>query len=366
MHPSLFCAVAISYNPHGMIEFSVQCEQLHKSFGALSVVDGVSFALHSGEILALLGPSGCGKTTLLRLLAGFERLDLGRISIANTLVADGQFHLPPEKRRTGMVFQDYAIFPHLSVADNVAFGLKQRRQQRERVTELLDLVGLDGQGDKMPHELSGGQQQRVALARALAPEPVILLLDEPFSNLDANLRVQVRREIRDLLLAAGTTAIFVTHDQEEALFIGDRVALMRAGQLEQIGRPETLFHSPRTEFVAHFMGQSDFLPGIVEADGIVTAAGLLLQMPLCDSDNAVRVGVRPDDLRFDASAVPNAVIVAREFTGMDNLYTVRLSDDTIVRVRRPHTERLESGASVHIAFADDHPLPVFQHGVNIA
>ncbi len=362
----MLCVDAISYNLSSMTELSVQCEQLHKSFGSLPVVNGVSFALQSGEILALLGPSGCGKTTLLRLLAGFERLDLGRITIADTLVADGQFHLPTEKRRTGMVFQDYAIFPHLTVADNIAFGLKQRRQQRPRVAEMLDLVGLDGQGDKMPHELSGGQQQRVALARALAPEPVILLLDEPFSNLDANLRVQVRREIRDLLRKAGTTAIFVTHDQEEALFIGDRVALMRAGQLEQIGRPETLFHAPRTEFVAHFMGQSDFVPGIVAADGIITAAGILRQPTGHVNAGTVRIGVRADDFRFDWSAAPNAVIVARDFAGMDNLYTVRLRDDTLVRVRQPHTEQLEPGAGVHIAFADDHPLPVFQHGINIA
>ena len=211
-----------------MPETTVRCHQLQKSFAARPVVDNVTFTVATGQILALLGPSGCGKTTSLRLIAGFERLDEGWIEIAGRTVADQRTHMPPEKRRVGMVFQDYAIFPHLSVADNVAFGLGRGSQMQARVAAMLELVGLAGVGPHMPHELSGGQQQRVALARALVTEPAVLLLDEPFSNLDTSLRVQVRAEVRELLKRTGATAIFVTHDQEEALFIGDKVAVRRS------------------------------------------------------------------------------------------------------------------------------------------
>jgi iron(III) transport system ATP-binding protein len=206
---------------------TVICQELYKSFDGVPVVHEVSLRVAPGHILALLGPSGCGKTTLLRLIAGFEGLDHGRITIAGQVVADGRFHLPPEKRRVGMVFQDYAIFPHLNVGQNVAFGLGKGEQRR--TAEMLSLVGLEGLGEKMPHELSGGQQQRVALARALAPQPAVLLLDEPFSNLDAALRHEVRHEVRALLKQNKATAIFVTHDQEEALFMGNEVAVMNQG-----------------------------------------------------------------------------------------------------------------------------------------
>ncbi|MFO7680427.1 MAG: ABC transporter ATP-binding protein, partial [Chloroflexota bacterium] len=277
---------------------AVVCRNLVKSFGNLLVVDDVSLSVPTGKILALLGPSGCGKTTTLRLIAGFEQLDGGSIWIDGQEVANGRFHLPPEKRRAGMVFQDYAIFPHLSVAANVGFGLPKGKEQQPRVAEMLAFVGLAGLGERMPHELSGGQQQRVALARALSPRPAVLLLDEPFSNLDAALRHSVRQEVKDLLKASGATAVFVTHDQEEALFLGDEVAVMNAGRLEQIDTPENLFHQPRTRFVAQFLGHSDFIPGAAAAGGVETPLGFQAQESGLAPGTAVSVMVRPDDVKL--------------------------------------------------------------------
>lgn len=216
---------------------AVRCVDVHKSFGTDSVVRGLNLSVAPGEIIALLGPSGCGKTTALRLIAGFETLDSGRIEIAGRTVADERTFMPPERRRIGYVFQDYAIFPHLSVAQNVAFGLGQAQGRNQKVSDLLTFVGLDGQDDKMPDQLSGGQQQRVALARSLAPQPDVLLLDEPFSNLDAGLRSGMRHEVRNLLKQNHATALFVTHDQEEAMAVGDRIAVMHEGVLQQVGSP---------------------------------------------------------------------------------------------------------------------------------
>jgi iron(III) transport system ATP-binding protein len=336
---------------------TVTCRNLHKSFDTLPVVQDVSLAVPPGQILVLLGPSGCGKTTTLRLIAGFERLDNGRIEIDNQLVADGAHHVPPEKRRVGIVFQDYAIFPHLSLAQNVGFGLK--RGQSARVEEMLNFVGLGGLGERMPHQLSGGQQQRVALARALAPQPVVLLLDEPFSNLDAALRVEMRQEVRRLLKASGTTAVFVTHDQEEALFMGDQVGVMNAGHLEQVGTPETIFHQPRTRFVAEFLGQTDFLPGEVTSLGVQTQLGMLPQsLPLANG-TTVEVAIRPDDLRVLPDAGGNGRIVSRQFVGIAFVYEVRLDDGTLIHSWQPHENSLAEGTAVSVRFAAPHDLPCF-------
>ncbi|MEW5987619.1 MAG: ABC transporter ATP-binding protein [Chloroflexota bacterium] len=352
-----------------MPETTVRCHNLHKRFGRLTAVENVTFTVATGAILALLGPSGCGKTTLLRLLAGFEQLDEGWIEIAGRLVADPRLHAPPEKRRVGMVFQDYAIFPHLTVAQNVAFGLG--REAEARTAAMLELVGLDGLGEQMPHELSGGQQQRVALARALAPEPAVLLLDEPFSNLDTTLRAQVRREVRDVLKQSQATAIFVTHDQEEALFLGDQVAVMNEGRLEQVGTPQEIFHRPQTRFVAGFIGQTEFLPGRVVANGVETPLGLLPQTLSLPTGAMVEVAVRPDDITMQMNpnavsaenpGVPNTQVVDHRFTGMAHIYTVRLADGRQVHSWQPHTVELEEGAAVEVAFGLDHPLPCFYQG----
>ncbi|WP_420641803.1 ABC transporter ATP-binding protein [Candidatus Leptofilum sp.] len=336
---------------------TVTCRNLHKSFDNSPVVQDVSLSVAPGEILVLLGPSGCGKTTTLRLIAGFETLDDGRIEIDNQLVADGSQHVPPEKRRVGIVFQDYAIFPHLSLAQNVGFGLK--RGQSQRVEEMLNFVGLGGLGERMPHQLSGGQQQRVALARALAPQPVVLLLDEPFSNLDAALRVEMRQEVRRLLKASNITAVFVTHDQEEALFMGDQVAVMNDGRLEQVGSPEAIFHQPRTRFVAQFLGQTDFLPGEVTDHGVQTAIGILPQMLPLASGTAVEVAVRPDDLQLLPDDEGNGRIVSRQFVGIAFVYGVRLNDGTLVHSWQPHENSLAEGTAVSVQFAAPHALPCF-------
>ena len=342
---------------------AVTAYALYKSFNQIPSVVDVTFRVPRGKILALLGPSGCGKTTTLRLLAGFEAVDSGRIEIDGQVVADGRLHLPPEKRRVGMVFQDYAIFPHLSVMDHVQFGLGRGREARAHANEMLAFVGMQEQGDKMPHQLSGGQQQRVALARALAPRPAVLLLDEPFSNLDAALRVGVRADVKRLLKQSSATAVFVTHDQEEALFLGDEIAVMREGQIEQIGTPEHIFQRPRTRFVAEFLGNGDFLPGRVNPNGIETALGVLLQKTNFAEHTAVDVLLRADDvdiaLASGANGCENGRIVDRQFVGIAFVYTVALADNTIVQSWQPHSNALAVGTAVCARFKNDHPLPVF-------
>lgn len=341
---------------------AVQCEQIHKAFGATAVLHSVSLTVQPGESVALVGPSGCGKTTLLRLIAGFEELDQGSIRVAGAVVASEAVQLPPEKRRVGMVFQDYALFPHLSVLDNVQFGLPRGKAARARAHAMLDLVGLLDSEQKMPHELSGGQQQRVALARALAPNPAVLLLDEPFSNLDAALRRQVREEVRALLKAAAITAVFVTHDQEEGLWMGDRIGVLRDGRLEQIGPPEELFRRPRTRFVATFLGQSDLAPGIVTAEQIETPLGPVARptawLPI---GSAVELVVRPDDVAIDPDGAPNATVTVRQFTGLDYLYRLQLDGGLIVHCRRPRHLPVLDQSRVRAALAD-RALPCLHNG----
>ena len=312
-----------------------------KSFGAHQAVRDLDLELARGSILALLGPSGCGKTTTLRLLAGFELPDAGEIEISGRTVARGAprtTNTPPEKRRVGMVFQDYALFAHLTVAQNIAYGLKgiSRGKKRDaRVAEVLSLAHLDGLEDRMPHELSGGQQQRVALARALAPEPAVVLLDEPFSNLDAALRVEVRSEMREILTAAGATAIFVTHDQAEALSFADEVAVMFGGKVVQVAPPEDLYHRPATRDVAEFVGEANFVPGTAEDGRLRCALG---DVPACgECAGAVEAMLRPEALHLRAlrdeeetEAGVGATVLAREFYGHDQLLKLRLDSGPIL------------------------------------
>ena len=345
-----------------MIKPTVAATALYKSYGDLPVVQDVTFQVEKGHILALLGPSGCGKTTTLRLVAGFEILNSGSVAIDGALVAGGGLHVPPEKRRVGMVFQDYAIFPHMSVAQNVGFGLPRSAGQQQRVAKMLDFVGLDGLGERMPHELSGGQQQRVALARALAPEPSVLLLDEPFSNLDATLRAEVRHEVKDLLRRSATTAVFVTHDQEEALFIGDEIAVMNKGHLEQVGTAEEVFHHPQTRFVAEFVGQTDMLPGRALGQELETPLGRLpLDVPL-PAGTAVDVAVRPDDIKLEEDAEGNARILSRQFQGIAYLYLVQLADGSIVRSWQSHRIDYAPDTIVQAMLRPGHTLNYFMDG----
>jgi iron(III) transport system ATP-binding protein len=312
-------------------------------------VDGLSFTVEQGQILALLGPSGCGKTTTLRLIAGFETADAGQIAIGGRLVGEaGRPGLPPEERGVGVVFQDYALFPHLTVEGNVAFGLTRlpRAERDRRVAEVLQLVGLTEFRARYPHELSGGQQQRVATARALAPSPAVVLLDEPFSNLDADLRAQMRDEVEKLLRATGTTAIFVTHDQEEAFTIADQVGVLNRGRLEQLGPPETIYHRPATPFVAEFVGAADFLPGIVTSQGIVTEIGVFGNVEGREPGEKVQVMIRPDDVTFVPSEAGEAVIVRRYFRGSENLYCLGLPSGHRVHSSQPSSAAFSAGTRV--------------------
>jgi iron(III) transport system ATP-binding protein len=312
-------------------------------------VDDLSVSLEAGRILALLGPSGCGKTTTLRLIAGFEAPDAGEIALGGRLVARaGDGGVPPEERSVGVVFQDYALFPHLNVEANVAFGVSRlpRAQRRARVARMLELVGLEALASRYPHELSGGQQQRVATARALAPAPTLLLLDEPFSNLDADLRAQMRDEVQRLLRATGTTAIFVTHDQEEAFTIADEVGVLNQGRLEQLDAPETIYHHPATPFVAEFVGAADFLPGLVTPQGIVTEIGVFGNVEGREPGEKVRVMIRPDDVTFVPDAAGEAILLQRYFRGSENLYCLGLPSGHRVHSSQPSSAAFATGSRV--------------------
>jgi iron(III) transport system ATP-binding protein len=308
-------------------------------------VDDLSLRVAEGEILALLGPSGCGKTTTLRLIAGLEHPDEGTITLRGQVVAGHGQAVPPEARGIGIVFQDYALFPHLTVGENVAFGLP-RAARRARVDEVLDLVGLRDLAPRYPHELSGGQQQRVALARALAPAPALMLLDEPFSNLDADLRTQMRDEVERILRASRTTAVFVTHDQEEAFTLADRVGVLRAGHIEQLAPPQELYHRPATRFVAAFVGAADFLPGTVTAQGIVTEVGTFANVDQLPFGGRVDVMIRPDDITFVPQADGPGTIIRRYFHGSETVYCVRLPSGDRVHSSQPSASVLPTGMRV--------------------
>ena len=290
---------------------------LNATNGRVAALRGISLDVQRGEVLSILGPSGCGKSTALRLIAGLEAPDEGQIWLDGRRVAAHDTWVPPEKRRVGLVFQDYALFPHLTVGKNIAFPLSgwPSNKRKQRIKELLHLVGLEGIDGRYPHELSGGQQQRVALARALAPEPDVVLLDEPFSSLDAENRAVMRDQVHAILKGLGSTVVFVTHDQEEALLLGDRVAVMSMGQIEQLGTPEEIFQHPASRFVAEFLGISSFLPAIVTPRGIQTELGLNPQEAATPPGTPVEVLVRPDDLSLYEDPQGEGRVIRSVFRG---------------------------------------------------
>ena len=321
----------------------IRLERVSKSFGPVRAVQDVTLEIGRGEFVALLGPSGCGKTTLLRLIAGFETPDVGTVRLGEKVVA-GSAWVPPERRHVGMVFQDYALFPHLTVARNVGYGLP-RAGRGLRVGEALALVGLAEHGDRYPHQLSGGQQQRVALARALAPEPAVVLLDEPWSNIDPVLRASMRDELAGILRATGVTVLLVTHEQEEAFSLADRVAVMRDGAIVQAGVPEEIYYAPATRWAAEFVGAANVLPGRLE-DGLVETLVGRFPAPNGDGPGNVEVLVRPELLALNPDPAGEGEIVAREFRGHDIFYRVRLTDGTTVCSQRPSNESIPLGARV--------------------
>jgi iron(III) transport system ATP-binding protein len=328
-------------------------------------VAGVSFGLHAGELGVLIGPSGCGKTTLLRAVAGLERASAGRITLDGEVVSSSTEHRAPEARRIGMVFQDYALFPHMDVAHNVAFGIHHlpSAERKARVAEVLELVGLASSGERFAHELSGGQQQRVALARALAPRPRLLLLDEPFSNLDVDLRERLAHELRNILKAAQATALFVTHDQLEAFAMGDVIGVMQSGQLHQWEDAYSLYHRPATRFVANFIGHGVFAPATIAqvgADVVVqTPLGNLTDvlecpLPAAFPDGKCDVLLRADDIVHDDDAPVKAEIIRKAFRGSEFLYTLRLAGGQTVLAHVPSHHDHRIGEWIGIRAEVDH------------
>ena len=350
----------------GSVDRVLSLTGVTKRYGQVSAACDITFEVCAGEFLVLLGPSGCGKSTLLRLICGLEELDAGRIEAGGIILSDSTVMIPPEARKISLLFQDNALFPHMTVRDNIAFGLNSwpSEARATRVAESLDLVRLRDVANRYPHELSGGQQQRVALARALAPQPALVLLDEPFSDLDRNLRIELRDEVRDVLKATGTAAILVTHDQEEALALGDRIAVQNAGRIEQLGVPDTLFSKPSSRFVAAFVGATDFLTGEVTDDGIKTEIGTLTQQTDSPVGTTVEVAIRPDDVALTPDPTANATVVSRSFNGMSNIYRLRLQSGTIVHSLQSHVLNLADGTTVRVRAEPGHELACFPKSGN--
>ncbi len=321
-------------------------------------VQEISFAAREGEILCLLGPSGCGKTTILRAIAGFEPVRSGQLFLSGQLVSSPDVMTPTESRHVGMVFQEYALFPHLRVQDNIAFGLHHlaRSERATRVQEMLRLTGLEGFERRYPHELSGGQQQRVALARALVQNPVVLLLDEPFSNLDPDMAGRMRQEVHELLRRTKTTTVLVTHDHDEAFAMADRIAVLNQGRLEQFDTPEMMYHMPATPFVADFVGQADFIPGTVSQGMVQTELGEFPDTIECKDGTTVVVMIRPDDIHLVPTEGARSRVLSRQFHGSENLYTVCLPSGQIVHSSQGSTSVYQTGTTVELRVLATHTV----------
>jgi iron(III) transport system ATP-binding protein len=323
-----------------------------------AAIRDISFSAQEGEILCLLGPSGCGKTTILRAIAGFEPVRSGEIFLSGRRVSSSSKTIPTEERRVGMVFQEYALFPHLRVADNIAFGLRHlsRAERKCQVQEMLRLTGLEGFERRYPHELSGGQQQRVALSRALVQNPVVLLLDEPFSNLDPDMAGRMRQELHALLRRMKTTTILVTHDHDEAFAMADRIAVLNQGALEQMDSPEMIYHVPSTPFAADFVGQADFIPGRIHQGMVHTELGEFPNTLSSEEGTPVVVMIRPDDIHLMPIKSAGSRIVARQFRGSENLYTVQLPSGQVVHSSESSTSVYQEGTAVELRVSATHTV----------
>ncbi|MDP6274583.1 MAG: ABC transporter ATP-binding protein [Dehalococcoidia bacterium] len=338
-----------------MSDIAVDLINVTKRFGGdILAVDDVTLRIEQGEYISIIGPSGCGKTTALRMVSGFDEPTAGQILIAGRDCT----HLEPHQRNTAMVFQHFALFPHMTVVQNVEFGLRMRRvsaaERTSRALEMLRAVDIKNLADRSVQQLSGGQQQRVALARALAPCPVVILLDEPLSNLDADMRAQMRDEVLNILKKAHSTAILVTHDQAEAFSMADCVAVLNAGRTEQVGTPEEIYHFPSTRFVADFVGQADFIDGLVEKEGIETELGVFPNKAGLAEGSDVQLMIRPDDITFTVDDQGGAVVEGQEFRGSENIYTLSLASGKLVHSSRPSTLLVERGTRVSVTAAPAH------------
>ena len=332
----------------------LEIQDLHVAYDTQEAVRGVTFSLPQGAIGCLLGPSGCGKTTVLRCIAGFETPSAGRILLNGVVVSSKQTSLPPEKRRIGMVFQEHALFPHLTAAGNIVFGISNGKNSAERVRELAALTGIADLLQKYPHELSGGQQQRVALARALAPRPELLLLDEPFSNLDTGLRERLSHELRDIIKASGATAVLVTHDQNEAFAMADEIGVLHEGRIEQWDLAYNLYHRPVSRFVADFVGQGVFLPAKA-----LNGRQLEIELGVLNADmphggGALEVLLRPDDVIHDDAAATQAEVVHKAFRGAEIMYTLKLQSGRKVLALVPSHHNHALGERIGIRLDVDH------------
>ena len=337
----------------------LRLEEVSCAYDQTNVVDNLSFHINKGDIACLLGPSGCGKTTTLRAIAGFEPIIAGSIILDGKPVSVPKKLTPPEKRHLGMVFQDYALFPHLTIRDNVSFGLRKASPAMRRSTaaKMLELVGLEQYANRYPHEISGGQQQRVALARALAPEPSLILLDEPFSNLDVDLRRRLSLEVRDILKAQGATALMVTHDQEEAFAVADKIGVMNEGILQQWDTPYNIYHEPLNRFVANFIGQGHFIRGKALSPELVeTEMGIIHGNRAYNwvADSPIDILLRPDDILPDPDSPLQAKVLQKTFTGASMLFKLQLPTGSIVEALFPSHNDHEIGTSVGIRLEADH------------
>ncbi|WP_456414473.1 ABC transporter ATP-binding protein [Thiolapillus sp.] len=341
----------------------LEVNRIDVRYGDKKIVHNLSFTLTEGGIGCLLGPSGCGKTTVLRAIAGFEPLSSGNITVAGHRISDAKYHLPPEQRQIGMVFQDFALFPNMTVSGNICFALKgwRRKEQQLRISQLLDMIGMRDLAKAYPHQLSGGQQQRVALARAMAPRPSMLLLDEPFSSLDVELREQLAQEVRNILRQENITAILVTHDQQEAFAMADEICVMDKGRIQQQDSAYNLYHKPANRFVAGFIGEGVLIPGVVESPGSVTTELGAIQGMVpkgCKPGCKVDVLIRPDDIVHDDAAGESAVVSERAFRGSEFLYTLRMPSGIKVLCLAPSHHKHSIGETIGIRLEFDH-LVVF-------
>lgn len=340
----------------------LEIDQIECRYDDQTVVQDLSFAIDQVGVSCLLGPSGCGKTTALRAIAGFEPVHAGEIRRDGKIISRAGMVLPPEQRGFGMVFQDFALFPHLTVSDNVCFGLRKQtsRQRQQTCDSLLELLDMSGFQDRYPHELSGGQQQRIALARALAPKPGLILMDEPFSSLDVDLRERLARDIHDVLIEQGTAGIVVTHDQNEAFAMGDKIGVMYQGKLQQWDSPYALYHEPKTRFVADFIGQGRFLKGTVRDEfSIDTEIGPIRRparpdRPQCKPGDSVDVLLRPDDVVYDKDSTMTATVSKRAFQGAEILYTLELATGTSLLSLLPSHQNFNIGDQINIRLDTEH------------